>query len=389
MVGCTAAALFARQGLAVCLVDSRELARWDEEGSHPRVSAINVASMNLFTHLGIRQTLGQRRGCPYRDMVVWEDGSEAAISFSARQMGLAELGHIVENDAIVATLCDKLHQNYNVSILENTTLSGKEDYGEGLELSTESGGQIRCRLLVGADGAQSSVRRISDIDTRVQEFEQDAIVTAVTLDQSHQHTAWQSFLATGPVAMLPLSDGRCSIVWSCDRNYAEQVMAMDDREFCRTLSDIFHHRLGQVLECDERLRFPLRQHHVTRYISRCTALVGDAAHITHPLAGLGANIGFMDAAALAEVVADANNKGRRFASHATLRRYERWRKGENALVLEAMKGFKMAFGSALPPVKSARLLGLTLANEIMPLKSLFARYAMGISGDIPSICRPV
>jgi 2-octaprenylphenol hydroxylase len=387
MVGCTTAALFARQGLEVCLINSAMLAQWNAHEPHPRVSAINIASMNLFQNLGIWQTLVERGVSPYRDMVVWENGSEASISFSASEMGLPALGYIVQNNVIVGTLADKLRQNYNVSVMENTTLEDCRQEGEGLILSTNNS-PVQCKLLVGADGAHSSVRQISGIDTTFHDFRQDAIVTTVVLEKDHLQTAWQSFLPTGPVAMLPLSDGRCSIVWSCDRDYADEVMNMDDDNFCGALTGCFQQHLGRVLECEKRIRFPLKQHHVTRYINRSTALVGDAAHITHPLAGLGANIGFLDAAALVEVVATANLKGRHLAGQPTLRRYERWRKGENTLVLEVMKGFKNTFGSTITPVKSARRLGLTIANEVTPLKHILARYAMGISGDIPDICRP-
>ena len=284
-------------------------------------------------------------------------------------------------------LSDHLGQNYNVDIVENTTLQSCSEQGDHLELQLDNGQNMQCRLLVGADGASSRTRKISAIDTSFSDYGQDAIVTAVTLAGTHANTAWQCFLPTGPIAMLPLSDGRCSIVWSCDREFSEQVLSFDDKAFCAQLSTYFEPQLGKITGCGKRLSFPLRQHHASTYIARQTVLVGDAAHITHPLAGLGANIGFMDAAALSQVIAEAKEANRDFSRRSVLRRYERWRKGENELVLGTMKSFKSIFGSDLESVRSARRLGLSFADSFGPIKQQFARYAMGLSGDLPRICR--
>ncbi len=395
MVGATAACLFAKQGLRVGLLDSKPVADGQADTIHPRgdsrVSAVNIASMNIFQALEVWQTMLDKRVSRYHAMHVWEQGSDAAISFDAQALGQPQLGFIIENSVIVSALIEKLRQNYNVSIMENTSLSQRQIHKDKLVLVTEDNKSLECGLLVGADGAQSKVRELCDIDTASFDYEQDAIVTRVTTEKGHRKTAWQSFLPTGPVAMLPLQDGRCSIVWSCDRaggmDCADRLMDLSDDAFCKVLSGYFDQHLGPVLECDERFRFPLRQYHAAHYISKYTALVGDAAHITHPLAGLGANIGFMDVAALAEVVEAARTNGRNIANHSVLRRYERWRKGENALVLGMMKGFKTVFGQSQEPIKTARRLGLNLADRIPPLKAQFAKYAMGLSGDLPEICK--
>lgn len=387
MVGAAAACLFAQKSLRVCLIDRSSKIEWHSGKYHPRVSAVNIASMKLFRGLKVWDAICEKRISPYRSMEVWENNSNANISFSAQDLGLEQLGFIIENDVITSSLLEKLQQNYNAVIMGNLELLESHLQNDHLELLTNDGRTIRTNLLVGADGTQSRVRQICNIDSSFLDYDQDAIVTSVEFENSHKETAWQSFLPTGPVAMLPLENGRCSIVWSCDRPFADELTAMNDEKFCASLSEIFNDRLGKILSCDKRFRFPLRQHHADHYIAKYTALVGDAAHITHPLAGLGANIGFQDVAALAEVVNDAHSNGVNIANHSVLRRYERWRKGENALVLETMKSFKALFGSSQQPVKAARQFGLNLTDQLVPLKNQFARFAMGISGDLPAICK--
>jgi 2-octaprenylphenol hydroxylase len=387
MVGSTAACLFAKQGLKVGLLDSHAVADWQPDQDYPRVSAVNLASVNVFKWLEVWNSIADKRISPFNAMHVWEQHSEASIHFDAPTLGQPDLGFIIENNAITSSLIDKLRQNYNVRIMESSALSERQVHNNKLTLVTDNGETIECTLLVGADGAQSRVRELCGISADSFDYDQDAIVTSVTLEKGHQSTAWQSFLPTGPVVMLPLHDGRCSIVWSCDREFADELMDTDDERFCAALSDIFSQHLGRILDCSDRIRFPLRQRHAAHYISRYTALVGDAAHTTHPLAGLGANIGFMDVAALAEVIDAARNKNHPIANHTVLRRYERWRKGENALVLGTMKGFKMIFGQSGDAVRSIRQFGFNLADQVSPIKSSFAKYAMGLSGDLPSICQ--
>jgi len=387
MVGATAACLFAKQGLKVGLLDSNVVADWQPDVTYPRVSAVNLASVNILKWLEVWQSIVDKRISPFRAMHVWENHSDAEIHFDAPSLGQPNLGYIIENNAITSSLVEKLRQNYNVRIMDGSALSERRIHKDKLVLVTDKNESLECSLLIGADGARSKVRELCEIDADPFDYGQDAIVTSVSLEKSHQSTAWQSFLPTGPVAMLPLQDGQCSIVWSCDRDYADELMESSDETFCEALSDVFRIHLGEVLDCGNRFRFPLRQHHAAHYISKYTALVGDAAHITHPLAGLGANIGFMDVAALAEVVDVARNRNLNISNHSVLRRYERWRKGENALVLGMMKGFKTVFGQSRDPVRAARQFGFNLTNQIPPLKSIFAKYAMGLSGDLPAICQ--
>jgi len=389
MVGVTAACLFARSGLKVALLDDQAICSLGECPNPAlvgRVSAINIASVNLFSALGAWDRITDRRVSPYHSMRVWDNNSDIEISFNAQAIGQQQLGFIVENSAIISSLVEKLRQNYNVTLVENSRLLDHQAEADKLTLFTDNNQTLQCRLLLGADGAHSRVRQISAIDSQVFDYQQHAIVTRVVTEKSHQATAWQVFLPTGPVALLPLHDGSSSVVWSCDHSFASSVMAMSDAQFCDALGSCFAHHVGAITRCESRSQFPLVQQHARTYIAKRIALCGDAAHTTHPLAGLGANIGFMDAAAIAEVTGAAAERNIDIGNHSVLRRYERWRKGENTLVLETMKALKTLFAKEQKVVRIARQAGLGLVDSATPIKNRLARFAMGLSGDLPEVC---
>ena len=252
------------------------------------------------------------------------------------------------------------------------------------------GREFTTRLLVGADGAQSKVRQLAGIDTGGWKYDQKAVVANVRTAEPHQETAWQRFLPTGPLAFLPLHDGRCSIVWSTTPEQADALLALDEYAF-RPRRWRKHSNCGwaRSFEVGPRGAFPLRLQHAHAYVKAGIALIGDAAHVVHPLAGQGVNLGLLDAATLAEVIADAIADYRDFASLKALRRYERWRKGDNLLMLGVMDGLKRLFGISLPPVPLLRNIGLNLTDAAGPLKNMIIRRAMGLVGDLPRLARAV
>lgn len=393
LIGTTSACLFAQQGFKVALVETQRITTHTDANANTdaRVTSINLAAHNLFQALEVWQKIDPNCVGSYRAMKVWDRGSSAKISFHASDIAQPYLGYIVENHAIRAALMEKLHQNYHVTVMENTSVVGidleRNDSDPSALTVTLSNGSIETGLLVGADGSHSPVRELCDIPAPLSDFAQDAIVATVSTSRSHRATAWQCFLETGPAAMLPLADGRCSLVWSCDRDKADELMQLEDAEFCARLQPLFLHELGEIRDCQPRQRFQIGQHHAKSYIADSVALIGDAAHSLHPLAGLGANIGLMDAAALAEVVSQARNSGKRIGQHSVLRRYERWRKGDNALALAMMKGFKDIFGSQFDTAKAVRSVGMNLVDSIAPLKITTAKLASGLQGDVPAVCR--
>ncbi len=405
LVGATSACLFARQGLKVGLVEARSLGTPpNADADAGRVSAINLAAVNVFKALDVWPALPPATVTPYHGMRVWDCNSAAKISFRAADIGAPCLGYIVENRALQDAMVEKLRHNYQVTLFDGAAVTAVDpapinrEARLAISLSDARDGanggnggrtrRIETQLLVAADGGDSRVRDLCGIATQFTDFEQDAIIATTHLGGAHRDIAHQCFLDTGPVAMLPLAGGRCAVVWSCDRALADELMALDDAAFCARLQALFFHELGAITAAATatgRRRFPLRQHHVSRYIAAATALVGDAAHLTHPLAGLGANLGLMDAAALAEVVAQAAAAGRDLGQPSVLRRYERWRRGDNALALAAMTGFKEVFGSRRRSAQMARAAGMNLVASIAPLKNLAMQLATGLRGDLPAI----
>jgi 2-octaprenylphenol hydroxylase len=262
-----------------------------------------------------------------------------------------------------------------------------EPHADGYHLRLEDQDPIEARLVVGTDGASSRVRELAGITAIGWSYEQRGLVCNVSTEKQHRRTAWQRFLPTGPLAFLPLADGRCSIVWSADVAEADALMKLGDDAFRHRLHEAFGGELGAITNAGRRAAFPLRMLHAERYVQPHLVLAGDAAHVVHPLAGQGVNLGLLDVAALAEVLADAKQEGRDIGDLRVLQRYERWRRGDNLVMTAATDGLKRLFGSSNPLLKFARNRGLGVVNATTPLKNLFIRHAMGIAGDLPALVR--
>jgi len=328
-----------------------------------------------------------RRISPFREMHVWDAGGDGVIHFDAADLGEDALGHIIENRVVQRALWECLQGEGGVELLCPAAVAELRHDDALTEVRLEDGRALRARLLVGADGAQSRVRQFARIQPHGWSYDQQAVVTTVATEHSHNETAWQRFLPTGPLAFLPLHDGRSSIVWSTTPQQARQLLAADDAAFCQQLELAFDGKLGRIESCSERAAFPLRLQYAESYVKPGVVLIGDAAHTVHPLAGQGVNLGVLDAASLAEVVLDARAQDRDIAALKVLRRYERWRKGHNLMMMATMDGFKRLFGTDWEPLRWARNTGLILTNALPPVKHLIMSHAMGRAGDLPALAR--
>lgn len=385
LVGATLAVALGSAGLRVAVIE-RSGAPAAAPGSTYglRVSTFTVASERVLRALGVWAILPPERIGPMREMHVWEH--TGAVHFDAAEIGEPALGHVIENAVVQWALEQRIDALPNVEWHRAAELEGLAA-DDGGAVAVLPGRRLRASLVVGADGADSQVRGLTGIDAVAGDYDQRAVVAEVRTAVPHGETAWQRFLPGGPLAFLPLANGASSIVWSTTPEHAAHLRALDAGAFGDAVADAFEWKLGAVTVQGERASFPLRHLHARAYVRDRIALAGDAAHIVHPLAGQGVNLGLLDAAALADVVGRARQRGRDIGARATLRRYERWRRGHNTLTRTVLGGFHHLFTSPWAPVRQLREAGFSLTDRLPPVKARFMRFASGIDGDLPALAR--
>ena len=395
MVGSTLALALEGSGLNIVVLDASplEVADFDPLGGfEPRVSALSAASQRILQRVGAWPGIAARRASPYTDMHVWDGSGTGQIHFSAETVHAEVLGHIVENRVVQDALLETMQRGGKLQLIGDARVEQLTQTAEGWRLTLGDGRELHTPLLIAADGANSAIRRLAGCETREWDYLHQAIVTSVRCSEVHQRTAWQRFTDDGPLAFLPLErDGDrhwCSIVWSVTEAEAKRLMALDDLAFCAALERAFEQRLGEVLEVDPRLCIPLRQRHAKRYVQPGLALIGDAAHTIHPLAGQGVNLGLLDAAVLAEVLKAAIARGERAADVRVLSRFERRRMPHNLAMMAAMEGFERLFQADPLPLRWLRNTGLKAVEALPEAKALFVRQALGLSGDLPELAKP-
>lgn len=388
VVGCTVACALAQQtSLSIALLEAfTSEPSWSSSQYHHRVSAIALSSQRIFQAIKVWDDIKKSRVSPFTQIHVWDAMGSGEVFFDSKEIAEPMLGYILENNLMQSVLLQKLKNYPQVDLISPIQLTAIHENEHEITLEDERNQFFSAKLVVGADGANSWLRKKAGIEINQHDYDQEAIVATVRTASSHQKIARQVFLEGGPLAFLPLEDlHTSSIVWSLPLAEAAQVMSLDNEKFKDVLGFAFAHRLGEVLNVEERYTFPLKKQQAKSYIKPRIALVGDASHTIHPLAGQGVNMGLLDAACLIDVIKEALKKRRDFSELRTLRQYERWRKADNAMMFTGVDLIKNLFASDKKSIQQLRALGLTMTNRIPIVKRWFARYAVGNREDLPTL----
>ena len=374
MVGSSLAlALAQHSDLKITLLESRPPARLQQNDPWQlRASAINTGSQQLLTELGVWQRLMPVRLGPFEHMQVWEKNSQ--LDFDAADIGAARLGHIIENGHLEQAMLETLKATTSIDLLSPAQATALD----GQTITLVNGDQLSAPLIIAADGSQSQIRDWAGIKSRGWAYHQQGLVAVVETEHPHQQCARQHFLPGGPLAFLPLNHPhQCSIVWSLPDQQAEHLKSIDELAFCEQLASAFYYRLGEVHLLSERATFPLQLQHADTYVKPGLALVGDAAHSVHPLAGQGVNLGFQDVKVLANILLKAHQQGRQLGSLHTLKKYQRARLAENTFMQLSLDALNRLFASQLPGMAAIRQLGLKQVNQWGFIKNLLIQQAAG------------
>jgi 2-octaprenyl-3-methyl-6-methoxy-1,4-benzoquinol hydroxylase/2-octaprenylphenol hydroxylase len=378
MVGTAAALALAHIGLDVTLVEAHAPRPWQrEEEMDLRVVALAPSSARLLDQLDLWRTLATERIHPYTHMHVWDSASGAALDFDAADMQSQCLGWIVENRMVQYRLWQAA-QTAGVDCLCPARVTSFENFDDHVHVGLDDGSSRDARVLIAADGGASPLRQIAGIETHRRAYAQRGVVAHVGTERVHQDTAWQRFLPGGPVALLPLADGRSSIVWTLPDAEADKVLGMDDQAFADAVGVASDFRLGRITGTTQRAAFPLQLQLAAAYQSGRMVLLGDAAHVVHPLAGQGANLGLRDVAELRDVFAAALEAGRDPGAPSVLARYARRRRSADTLDARAFDALGRIFAWQAPGPVAMRGAGMAAIARLAPARRLLMQHAMGL-----------
>lgn len=377
VVGAACALALSRLDLDVALVEAGEPVPWSPDKRDLRVYALAPDNAGLLDGLGAWQSVQAARVQPYRRMRVRDAASGGELAFDADALGRRELGWIVEHGLLVDRLWAAL-QASDVEIRCPARVESLEQDDQGVELRLEDGSRLSAAIAMAADGADSTLRRLAGIAVSERDYAQRAIVAYVATELPHEDTAWQRFLPGGPLAFLPCTEGLSSIVWTLPEADAQDMLAQDDDGFSQALTRAFDGRLGRATPASGRVGFPLRRRLAGDHLSGRVLLLGDAAHVVHPLAGQGVNLGLRDVASLADLIEQARRRDLDWASPSRLRRWSRMRRSEGAIAARTFGAINGAFSNDHPLATLLRGPLLGMAGRLPPVGRALWRRAAGV-----------
>ncbi len=391
MVGLTLGIALAQSGIETVVIDGADPAIARDAAFDGRVSSFAPASRRMLEVLSVWAHV-EPHAEPVLDIVVGDGtvrggASTAMLHFDHRDLGSEPLAHMVENRHFRMALDARARSCPHLKVIAPARVSLVQAEGSVVRVRTESGGEIRARLCVAADGRDSPIREACGIRTHGWPYRQHGIVATVAHEKPHRGVAHELFLEAGPFAILPMRGNRSSIVWSENERLAQAYMALGDDAFASEVRQRFGDHLGEIQLVGPRWSYPLSLSLAETYLADRVALVGDAAHAVHPLAGQGLNLGLRDVAAMAETVIEARRLGLDPGARSTLMRYETWRRIDNTVFALSMDALNRLFSNDIAPLRSLRRLGIDLVDGLGPLKSLFMRQASGEAGNLPRLLR--
>ena len=394
MVGLTLALALRKQGqLKVAIADMVNITELSEQPD-VRVSAINAASEQIFINLAVWPLIQAQRLQPYQHMHVWDKAGYGKLDFDFNDLANTNstdssgqhLGHIIENNVIRNALWQKAQADNGITFFTDQALNSIGVGSSEVFASFNTGIPITAKIVVGADGANSWVRKQMNMPIAFRDYDHHALVATVKCEQGHQNTAWQVFLPTGPLAMLPLfKKDLCSIVWSTSPDDAQRLSELDESTFAKELTAALDGKLGPITLASKRYTYPLMMRLAHDFFKDKVVLIGDAAHTIHPLAGQGVNLGLLDAAALAQTLCENVNNVN--DSGKALKAFSRWRKSEATEMVVAMEAIKQVFSPQHQASQLLRGLGMTLLNNFAPAKKLLIQQALGHKSNLPVLAQ--